>query len=381
MNARIRNALLALAVGAAGSAASAQSRQVVFFEDFEGVALGPNVEEGIITGNGGPQDQVWSQDWAGLGFGFFFSLPGDGVLEWQGWSIADGAWWQFAVGDQARSDFTVDAGAFGRGAVMVADPDEWDDANRIDTNPTGFSTYVDTPAISLAGATPGTMEFSFFSSWRDEDSQTAIVEVSFDGGPFEEVLRWSSDSSLDPVGGPDDQIGFKNDAPNETVTVNIDNPAGAQNAVIRISLIDAGNDWWWALDDLTVTVVTTEGSSFAPANHFVSAETFQDTGTPSLIFEDQTASATDFTIQFSTSADFSDVFFEDTATSSPYVAPGGAVLNGIYYVRAIANNDIGSRPSFNSVRTIVDNPDIADADADGSRTVDDLTVFKNLFDN
>jgi len=383
MNMRTRNALVALAVGAVASAAAGQSRQVIFFEDFEGVQLGPNQVEGIETGSGGPQDEVWSQDWGSLGWGFFFSLPGDGVLEWQGWSIADGAWWQFTTGDQSRSDFTIDQGALGRGAVAVADPDEWDDFNRTDPDPAGYDTYIDTPAIPLAGATANTLELSFFSSWRDEDTQTAVVEVSFDGGPFEEVLRWTSDPDDPPVdpGGVGNQVGFKDDAPNEVITLAIDNPGGAQEAVIRFSLVDAGNDWWWAIDDITVTAETTADPAFPPANHFISVETFQETGTPSVTFNDEVAGAEDYTVVFAKDAGFDDVFFQDTTTSSPYTAPGGGVLNGIYFVRVIANNSVGSRGSFNTPRTIVDNPDFADINADGNRTVEDLEFFRDLFEN
>ncbi|MCP4640694.1 MAG: hypothetical protein GY851_09690, partial [bacterium] len=41
-------------------------------------------------------------------------------------------------------------------------------------------------------------------------------------------------------------------ATNEAVAVGITVPEGAQNMVVTFGLYDAGNDWWWAIDNVDV---------------------------------------------------------------------------------------------------------------------------------
>ncbi|MEC7201997.1 MAG: hypothetical protein VXW84_15240, partial [Verrucomicrobiota bacterium] len=167
----------------------------------------------------------------------------DGVTEWAGWSFADKEWWTAAAGGQRREEYSL-----GSGTVLVADPDEWDDQAHADSEENGwYETYVTSPAISLDGIAAGTAFLQFASSWRPEyDSnyrQSGKIEVSYDGGPFTEVLLWLSDSS---------SPNYHDHAPNETVLVDLANPAGASELVIKIGMFDAGNDWWWAIDNLVV---------------------------------------------------------------------------------------------------------------------------------
>ena len=135
---------------------------------------------------------------------------------------------------------------------MVADPDEWDDAPRPGVPPDGpwYNAFISTPNISLAGAQAGTATLTFDSSWRpefdDNYHQTANVTVSYDGGAAVEVLRWESDSA---------SANFHTDAPNETIVVNLNNPAGANEMALIFGLFDAGNDWWWAVGNISVATV------------------------------------------------------------------------------------------------------------------------------
>ena len=167
------------------SVANAQSQQVLFFENFDDIALGQNVEEGIETGTGGVMDNVWTPDFP-AGWAVDFNLPGIGVTEWQGWNIANGEWWNLTCGDQDRSDFVLlSEGGLARGGVAIADGDEWDDydANGLDPDSQGeMDTMMTTPVIDLSNVTENSVNISFFSSWRPEDSQTAVLEVRFDGG-------------------------------------------------------------------------------------------------------------------------------------------------------------------------------------------------------
>ena len=69
--------------------------------------------------------------------------------------------------------------------------------------------------------------------------------MSYDGGSEVEVLRWESDEASEY---------YKDDnSTNDTITVNLQNPAGAKSMVVKFGLFDAGNDWWWAIDNIQIT--------------------------------------------------------------------------------------------------------------------------------
>ncbi|MHC4586754.1 MAG: hypothetical protein ACYS3N_19670, partial [Planctomycetota bacterium] len=68
--------------------------------------------------------------------------------------------------------------------------------------------------------------------------------ASFDGGEEIELLLWLSDSA---------SPNFKDDnSTNETITVDLENPPGATSVVLKFGMFDAGNDWWWAIDNIEV---------------------------------------------------------------------------------------------------------------------------------
>ncbi|MCP4611002.1 MAG: LamG domain-containing protein, partial [Planctomycetes bacterium] len=231
-------------------------KAVLFAEDFEGLALGPNVDEELAG------DAVWTdtppEGWIVDESG----IPGlgmdetDGVTEWAGWAFADKAWWTEAAGDQDRSLFEL-----GSGTVAVADPDEWDDGERlpipIAVDP--YDTWLTTPDIKIGSAEPGTLELKFDSSWRPEFDdnlhQTANITASFDGGDPVEVMLWESDEA---------SANYKPYATNETVVVKLDAPEGAKKVVLTFGLFDAGNDWWWAIDNIEVRGVVLDMNPVDP---------------------------------------------------------------------------------------------------------------------
>src|SRR5437870_12700383 len=47
---------------------------------------------------------------------------------------------------------------------------------------------------------------------------------------------------------------FHADAENEKVSILLNNPASATNMVVKIGLIKAANDWWWAFDNLEISI-------------------------------------------------------------------------------------------------------------------------------
>ena len=228
----------------------------VFTEDFEGVSRGPSVNErrslipSKVTGTNDdaattPRDASfthtppagWTRDVSDTPV----EVVGDnnvGVFEWEGWSFATPEFWTFAD-RQDRQNFLK-----GTGVIAIADGDEWDDLG----NPEQFgelNTLLETPAIDVSGIGDGEfLAIRFDSSWRAEDSQTAIVTVSFDGGTPIEVLRWESD---------DTSAFFHDDNPNEHVAFRVPT-GGASSAVIGFRYLGT-DDWWWAVDNVVVGAV------------------------------------------------------------------------------------------------------------------------------
>lgn len=232
----------------------ADARIPLYVQNFNSLTLGPNVDETApVDATAWTQTPPagWTVDDSGVPY---VNDPTRGVAEWEGWSFAQKTWWSAAAGDQGRSLFTL-----GQGNVAVADPDEWDDKGApIATTPFAgyYNARMSTGAISLAGVSAGAAQLTFSSSWRAEccdegpssaNNQTASIQASYDGGAFVDVMRWESDES---------SSFYKPDATNETVVVNLNNPAGAGNVKLKFGLLNAANDWWWAIDNVEVFTPT-----------------------------------------------------------------------------------------------------------------------------
>lgn len=210
-------------------------RTQAFFETFDALPLGPSIHEPAAQ-------QVWT-DTPPLGWIVDDSgvpsvgNPSAGVEEWEGWAFTDPAWWSAVAGDQLRSQFTR-----GFGVIAVADPDEWDDRGGASSlGP--YNAWLRTPAIEIDALEPDSIEVSFDSSWRPEDLQRAVLDAEFDRGGVQRLVEWTS------TPGP----GFKPDATNERVALAVVPPLGATTMTLSFGLLDAGNDWWWAIDNLRVT--------------------------------------------------------------------------------------------------------------------------------
>ncbi|MBI1191324.1 MAG: hypothetical protein GC200_11670 [Tepidisphaera sp.] len=187
------------------------------------------------------------------------SCANKGFREFEGWSFVDKNWWIGEQGDQERSNFTK-----GIGNVAVADPDAWDDRGGPASGAQfcGYmNAFMKTPAIDLTGIDAGSFAFSFDSSWRPEgfddgpgtNNQTATIRAFYTVGgteqPGVEVLHWDSNPN-----GPF----FYADHIHENDTIVLDNsvlnvPAGATSVRFEFGLTNAGNDWWWAIDNLAAT--------------------------------------------------------------------------------------------------------------------------------
>ena len=69
------------------------------------------------------------------------------------------------------------------------------------------------------------------------------LTARYNNGPVVEVLRWHSPSN-DPM--------FHDSAVNETVTLPLQNPVGATSVTLEFRIFDATNNWWWAIDNISV---------------------------------------------------------------------------------------------------------------------------------
>jgi hypothetical protein len=414
MSNRTNKALLAVGLfAAAGGSAAAQPLVTIYTEDFESFPLFVNQEELFLTGSDSrrgcfveaffgdgvqcgqpnantlcgdppfpafidcgdfvntPFDGLWSYNGWNQEFGYDWdgdgptipAPPGVGAAEWQGWAIADKAFWQEAD-QQLRETFTK-----GSGRIAVADPDEWDDFDPfgIDPDSTGkFNARITSPSISLNGVTENTVVVKFDSSWRPETNQKAALYVSFDGGDFTEVLLWDSDAS---------SPNFKPDSTNETVELPISNPAGAASMELRWALFDAINNWWWAVDNI---VVAAQGGDpiDPPAAFELTVPMFNDTPVVPVSWT-QAINATSYDVIFANDADFADIALQVTTTELQFTTQANQLLAGSYFVKVIARNNIGT--TERSMRIGVDNSCPADLDANGNTNFFDISRFIQLF--
>ncbi|MEM7383715.1 MAG: LamG-like jellyroll fold domain-containing protein [Verrucomicrobiota bacterium] len=221
--------LTVLASGQAGT---------LFEENFDSVVLGPNADEVMASDAAwtpsGPEG--WTVDNSRMPL-----VDGEviGTTEWRGWTFADPAWWA-SVDNQRRSEFTKASGA-----AAVADPDEWDDVGspaRVGT----FESYLVSPSFDVTSAAGGIARLSFDFSWRPWGNQTGNVTLVFDDGDPQEVFRLDTATTTD-------------DMTNESETLLLPIPADATTAVLRFGMFDAGNDWFWAIDNVVVSTAAKIG--------------------------------------------------------------------------------------------------------------------------
>ncbi|MFO0897519.1 MAG: Ig-like domain-containing protein [Pirellulales bacterium] len=168
--------------------------------------------------------------------------------EYNGWTQLDKNFWIAQQGSQGR-----DVWELGQGTVAVMDPDAFSDFATIPNH--NLEAYTTLPPIHLTDIAANSVRLDFDSSFRPETprlddehpdwiGQTGLLDVSFDGGAtWDNVLLQNTETA----GGQ----GSLEHA-NEHLTINIPNPAGG-SLLVRFGIVNATNDWWWAIDNIKVT--------------------------------------------------------------------------------------------------------------------------------
>lgn len=226
---------------------------VLFEEDFESVKLEDSMQEevkGVKVWSGTPPE----------GWEITNENPKDlGMPEWRTWAIVDLAWWTQTAGDQRRSEFTLNDGK-GKGKGAVSDPDEWDDWE-VNGDPDGKSPWnghIITPSINIKGSAAKSLVLILDSSYRPEEPMKGEITVSFDGGKEERILFFESVGAGEgahnlvtiPTLKKNEKRMNDGEQINETLEIPIDNPHDAAEMVISFGIIEARNDWWWAIDNI-----------------------------------------------------------------------------------------------------------------------------------
>lgn len=223
------------AILAGGMMFAGPAQAQIFSENFDSLQLGPFVSESEGGGTGQDWTDVppagWTRDNT--------DTPADGPAEFFGFTFLNKESWIATAGGQDRDSFTL-----GSGTVMVADGDEYDDLGEID--PDLFNVFMMTPPISLDGIAADSLTINFDSSFRPYDTMTGLVDVSYDGG-----ANWTNLLTLDTA-----SIGGNSllDRANESVSLDAGNPSGGE-MMIRFGSVMTGNDWWWAVDNVSVNAV------------------------------------------------------------------------------------------------------------------------------
>ena len=248
-------------------------RVEVAFDDFEGLTMVPfdlDYSPDTTSGDDYTKDFPvgWTLDNSGNTYDNTNMPP-----EFDGWSLLSVESWIKHAGVQAGRDrcyfgaVAIEDGGDGN-ICLVADPDEADDGGNAvgGVGATGFNSYI-VRAYDITAADNASLSLSFDWDFVTEDSQTGVVEVSYDGG-----TTWTNFLTIGPivastVFGTNKSDPATNDQ--KTFVAGVDFPidASATEVQFRWGCINSGNDWWFAVDNI----------SLDDQNGNVAFEDFEDT--------------------------------------------------------------------------------------------------------
>ena len=159
---------------------------------------------------------------------------------YSGWTAMDVDSWINQQGVQiGRSIFAQ----IPHNTILVADPDAWDDFTS-GAGPFGFNSYV-SRSYDLSGYDTSSLRVEFEYEFAAEDSQRGIVEVSFDSGNI-----WQTLVEFDSQQVPADSffVGLAQ------YDAGVDFQVTSDQLTLRFACVEAGNDWWFAIDNVALTV-------------------------------------------------------------------------------------------------------------------------------
>lgn len=234
----------------------------VAFDDFEGLTMepftldysSPYFLDGTDWSKAFPTDvtgATWTLDNSGNLYDNS-TMPG----EFDGWSMMDVSSWIAHAGVQAGRDRCY-FGNPDRNVALVADPDEADDGGNADLgSPTSplYNSYISVQ-VDLTGADLNSLSLGFDYDFVCEDTQTGVVDISFDNGAtFENIL--TIDSTVDSG------VFSTAEGAQGTFVAGTDftAPVSASSVIIRFGCINASNDWWFCVDN--VEIADTNGVVF-----------------------------------------------------------------------------------------------------------------------
>lgn len=209
------------------------------FEDFEGLTLQQFTEAGTI---GDLTD--WTRSIPEWTVDNSLSLGGSTEEAFDGWAAMDVFSWADEQGGQGRSLFNTPNP---NNTVLVADGDAFYDYDFDLADPTqgapsnSYNTYI-SRTYDISGFDACTLKFSFEYEFRIENQQLGVVEVSFDNGQtWERLEEWDDNDGAngDVLAGFSEQFAMTDFSPRQT-----------NNVTFRFGYLDAGNNWWMAIDNV-----------------------------------------------------------------------------------------------------------------------------------
>ena len=204
---------LAIVVPFAAPAGAAQpeafpesTRPYLYFQSFDGVDNPAHFTHDLPDG--------WSQNVEGVT---------SGEARWNGWTISDVRHWTWAAGTDERHFFTQGHDQF---AIIDSKQQRLAERDSMDAR-------MSTDSIDVSGHTTIALEFD--QHYRQgKKGQTALVAVSFDGGEPEVVDKLTHDRY------------------SSHEYFELDVPEGAKTMQVTFGYLGGNDDYWWAVDNVTV---------------------------------------------------------------------------------------------------------------------------------
>ena len=213
---------------------SESTAQILLFEDFEGLSL----QDSDLASDGDNETDWTNEGPSGWSVDSRDTPLEPTRLEFQGWNYLDRAFWIDQQGPQIGRDQFL-AGFGDNNTIVVVDPDAHDDF--VDNDPNLFSSVLSSQPIDVTTVNAPRLRVSFDSSWAPEDFQEGHFNVVVDGVRTN-LFVWDSEPNAN----------FKPNAFNERVELIVSKPAGASSVRFEWDMVEAGNDWWWAIDNVLV---------------------------------------------------------------------------------------------------------------------------------